>query len=286
MALIVKPNTFSAGATITAATHNENFDTIYNDYNGNITNANISGSAAIADTKLAQITTANKVAAGAITDAAVDFTTVTQDSAHFEETTAPTTAAGEGALYTKDTGGQPELFYREESDGDEVQLTSGGSIGSNIVQTVYTSSVTYTNCATNIPFDDTLPQITEGDEVLSRAITPTSTSNYLLISVVLNIGTEADDEDPKCGALFNTDVHATNAVACGFFYNATGGAGQAHGGGTISFQYIVQAHQTTATTYTVRLGGNSSDAELNGYNGSRYYGGVLVSSITIQEFTP
>lgn len=44
------------------------------------------------------------------------------------EGSAPSTAASEGALYTKDTSGQPELFYREESDGDEVQITSGGSL--------------------------------------------------------------------------------------------------------------------------------------------------------------
>lgn len=67
MALISKPNTFTVGATIIASEHNSNFDTIYNDYNGNITNANISGTAAIADTKLAQITTASKVSGAALT---------------------------------------------------------------------------------------------------------------------------------------------------------------------------------------------------------------------------
>ena len=61
MSLVSKPNTFSAGATIVASEHNANFDTLYNDYNGNITNANIAAAAAIADTKLAQITTASKV---------------------------------------------------------------------------------------------------------------------------------------------------------------------------------------------------------------------------------
>ena len=49
---ITKPNTFSAGAVIVASEHNSNFDTIYNDYNGSITNVNISASAAIAATKL------------------------------------------------------------------------------------------------------------------------------------------------------------------------------------------------------------------------------------------
>ena len=61
MATIIKTFTFSAGGTIIASEHNSNFDTIYADYNGNITNVNISANAAIADTKLAQITTAQKV---------------------------------------------------------------------------------------------------------------------------------------------------------------------------------------------------------------------------------
>lgn len=54
---------------------------------------------------------------------------MTADSSYFPEGTAPSTNLGQGALYTKDTSGQPELFFREESDGDEVQITSAGSIG-------------------------------------------------------------------------------------------------------------------------------------------------------------
>lgn len=52
MSIISKPNTFSTGTSIVAAEHNDNFNTIYNDYNGNITNANISAAAAIAYSKL------------------------------------------------------------------------------------------------------------------------------------------------------------------------------------------------------------------------------------------
>lgn len=47
MALIVLPYVFSAGNTIIASQHNSNFQTIYNDYNGNITAANIASNAAI-----------------------------------------------------------------------------------------------------------------------------------------------------------------------------------------------------------------------------------------------
>ena len=66
MSLINKPNTFTVGATIIASEHNSNFDTIYNDYNGNIDNNNLAPGAGIVDTKLAQITTASKVDVSAL----------------------------------------------------------------------------------------------------------------------------------------------------------------------------------------------------------------------------
>jgi len=67
MSLIVIPNIFTVGAVIVASQHNINFSTIYSDYNGNITDVNISASASISDTKLGQITTAGKVSGAAIT---------------------------------------------------------------------------------------------------------------------------------------------------------------------------------------------------------------------------
>jgi len=66
LSIISKPNTFTAGNTILATEHNANFDTIYNDYNGNITNVNLSGAAGITDANLAQITTASKVSGAAL----------------------------------------------------------------------------------------------------------------------------------------------------------------------------------------------------------------------------
>lgn len=66
MTLIIKQHTFSPGGTILSAEHNTNYDTIYDDYNGNITNANIASGAAITDDKLAQITSSSKIAASAM----------------------------------------------------------------------------------------------------------------------------------------------------------------------------------------------------------------------------
>lgn len=67
MSIIVIPFIFTVGATIIASQHNSCNSVIYNDYNGNITDANISASAAIANSKLAQIITASTVSGAALT---------------------------------------------------------------------------------------------------------------------------------------------------------------------------------------------------------------------------
>jgi len=67
MGLKTKQNTFTKGATIVASEHNQNYNDIYDEFNGNIDNDNIKASAGIVDTKLAQITTTGKVSGASIT---------------------------------------------------------------------------------------------------------------------------------------------------------------------------------------------------------------------------
>jgi len=59
--LITKANTFSAGTIIDPSQVNTNFDDIYNEFNGSISNANISGSAAIVASKLDLATIAQSI---------------------------------------------------------------------------------------------------------------------------------------------------------------------------------------------------------------------------------
>ena len=51
-----------------------------------------------------------------------------------EQSSAPSTAANEMALYTKDVGGTPQIWWREPSDGGEHQLTGGTGEGRGLVQ--------------------------------------------------------------------------------------------------------------------------------------------------------
>jgi len=82
-----------------------------------------------------------KIATGGIANDAITFALIDDDGDFglftgdwsfneiaLVEDTAPSTAASEGKIYTKDTGGQPEIFFREESNGDEVQITKGGKV--------------------------------------------------------------------------------------------------------------------------------------------------------------
>lgn len=108
MGQIPKKHTFSPGNTILSAQVNEDFDDIYNEFNGNITNSNINGSAAIVDTKLAQITTAGKVAAntaltGLIPSANQDTILALTDGANIS------TDAAAATIFTVTLGGNRTL---------------------------------------------------------------------------------------------------------------------------------------------------------------------------------
>ena len=108
MALITKPNTFTAGAVIVAAEHNSNYDTVYNDYNGNITNANIAAGAAIDASKL------NLGAPGPIgstTPSSAAFTTISSSGA--STLNSNVSVAG---TFTVNDGGLADYDVRFESD--------------------------------------------------------------------------------------------------------------------------------------------------------------------------
>jgi len=67
VSIISIPFTFSPGGTIVSSQVNSCLSVIYNDYNGNVGNSNLSSSIVITDSKLAQITSASKVSATALT---------------------------------------------------------------------------------------------------------------------------------------------------------------------------------------------------------------------------
>ena len=145
----------------------------------------------------------------------------------------------------------------------------------DVVQVVSYQTGAVATGSTVLPWDDTIPQIGEGNEYMTLAITPTSATNILLIEVVGNFA--ASVAQNFSAALFQ-DATANALAAAPQFMASTGSAYN------IKFTHKMTAGTTSATTFRVRAGGNNAGTTtFNGVSGGRYLGGVMASSITITE---
>jgi hypothetical protein len=149
-----------------------------------------------------------------------------------------------------------------------------------IAQVVNTQTGAVATGTTTVPADDSIPQNTEGDEYMTLAITPTNSSSTLVIEVTLVAASSAATSTLLTAALFQ-DSTANALAAAG---QTTGGAGTVQ---NIKFAHKMTAGTTSATTFKVRAGASAAGTTtFNGSAGSRVYGGVMASSITITEILP
>jgi len=145
------------------------------------------------------------------------------------------------------------------------------------VQVVNVTDGAVATGTTTMAADDTIPQNTEGDEYMTLAITPTSSSNKLLIEVVAYVTSTLTDRQ-MLGALFQDST--ANALAAG---RAAKGAA-AGAPGCINFTHYMTAGTTSSTTFKFRAGpASAGTTTFNGSTGARVFGGVMASSITITE---
>lgn len=128
---------------------------------------------------------------------------------------------------------------------------------------------------TVLPFDDTIPQSTEGDQYLSQSITPTSSANVLRVSVVAHLASSAANR--ISAALFRD----TTADAIGVISHATATAGDdVH----LVFRHELLAGSSSATTLKVRAGGSAAGTTtFNGQGGNQKFGGINSSSLSVRE---
>lgn len=128
---------------------------------------------------------------------------------------------------------------------------------------------------TTIPYDDTEPQNTEGTEVMSQAITPKAIGNMLHVEATIFMSNSVAGE--LIAALFQDS--AASAVAVSSVYQAI-----ATGRVRLHLLYKVAATSTSATTFKIRIGGDTAGTvTLNGFSGSRKWGATVKSSIKVTE---
>ena len=144
------------------------------------------------------------------------------------------------------------------------------------VQVVNVTSGAVATTTTPFNTDDTIPQKTEGGEFMTLAITPTNSSNKLLIQVRV-VGAYSTGSSNTCALFQDTTA---NALASTQHYQATTNTTTALG-----LNHYMVAGTTSETTFKVRGGGNggSNTFTFNGISAGRIHGGVHSSSITITE---
>lgn len=154
---------------------------------------------------------------------------------------------------------------------------SGGALTSSataatgsVINSTYAEYTTWASLTTALPFDDTIPQITEGTQILSASITPSSTSNKVRIRVQAAGGGAAATNLVAAvfrGATANAICSAVSVSAAASFINP------------IVLEFDDSPATTSATTYTVRV----APCYLNGNQTQRYMGGTSRATIVLEE---
>ncbi len=161
-------------------------------------------------------------------------------------------------------------------------ITFNGSLITNYnVQKVFAKSGVVATMTTQIPYDSTIPQNTEGDEwsALNVTITPKKSTNNLSVDLQVALISNNLSTDDSVVALFIAGN--ANAIAATAFRSA--------GGGTDSPVRITVppflANGASPMSFNVRVGPGTSGqvVTVNGSGGVGKFGNVAVSSLTVIE---
>jgi len=154
-------------------------------------------------------------------------------------------------------------------------VASSPSLG-KVVQIVSTLDSAVATGTTNIPYDDTIPQITEGDEYMTVAITPKFATSTLIIDVTFNYAQTGAGSETSVALFQDSTANALAAVV-----QTVDTTNYSH---QLTFRHTMTSGTTSSTTFRVRAGDNATETlTFNGVGGARIFGGVMASSITVTE---
>lgn len=151
-------------------------------------------------------------------------------------------------------------------------------ISTFVVQRASNIDGSMSTTTTLVPFDNTVPQSTEGAQVLTQAITPKNSNNILVIDAKITFCHSAAAQVMIASIFQDTNA---NALSSAWFFTAA-----ANHGGTITWRHIMTAGTTSSTTFKIRAGSNTAGTTtFNGQSGSAMLGGVCYSQLTITEYS-
>lgn len=132
-------------------------------------------------------------------------------------------------------------------------------IPGRIVQRLYSTTGTFSTSSL-IPADGTIPQITEGAQVISQAITPKSATNRIRVYFSMPLSVSGASGDRFACALFNGGANALQVASA---YVSDNGPAQ-----TMTLIYEEVAGGVSPITYSVRAGAQGSTCFMAGGYGN------------------
>ena len=273
MSIINKGTAFSNGEQLSANKLNDLLDAAtfgIDSVDNASTIVNANGAITVRDSGV----TAAKLATGAVTASKILDANVTKakienvaDYKVLGNVSGAAAAPAEVAILDEDdmTSDSDTALATQQSIKAYVNATAG------IVQSALAEDGTSQTITATIPADNSIPQITEGVQVLSLTITPKSTSNRMKVLCIGNI-IHSSATGQCTVALFegNTCVGAStwNQASSGIV--------------PVSMQFYFNPSSTSETIYTIRIGPSSGSIFFNSYG---TLGGLNKSKFYIEELS-
>lgn len=200
---------------------------------------------------------ADSVTAGKIVDGAVG-------AAEIDAGAVGTSEVADGSLVADDLA--PSLDF----SGKAIVMPAGA-----VLQVAAVQSGAVATGTTILPSDDTVPQITEGDQYMTVSITPRSTTSRLRVDVVFSGSISI------AGTLTVALFQDATANALAATASTIGAAGELQ---AVTLTHYMTAGTTAPITFRVRAGpSGAGTTTFNGTGGARRYGGVMASSVAVTE---
>lgn len=159
------------------------------------------------------------------------------------------------------------------------QQTAGDKLPGDVVQVQRNDTGAVATGTTVLPYDDTIPQNTEGDQYMSQAITPSSSADLLQITInAPQISSTAAGNSIIAMALFQDSTANALAVTSESVESVS------TTWAPLYLQWSLLAATTSSTTFKTRAGANvSGTTTFNGQAAGRKYGGTINSYMQIEE---
>lgn len=189
-----------------------------------------------------------------------------------------TTAAGDACVVVPLAAGWQVVAYQPAALFVGPTASAGRTalgFTAPVIDRAYAEYTANADLTVSIPADDTIPQNTEGTQIISLSFTPKSTTNRLRLRFRGEVALAAAG---SAGAAIFSSASA-NALRAGYVY-----LGNLNSPGELVLEHEFVPATTSALAFTVRVGPlGSGTARMNGTTAGRVFGGAMAATLVIEE---